>query len=115
MTHDRPDPLRPRPRADVPLVRRLTASGLILALTLGLPLLAQESSDVREEVEVARVIVDVRVIDRKDAQPIEGLGPGDFRVEVEGRRARIESADWIIGATPSLDGLPEEEIRRVEL
>jgi VWFA-related protein len=98
----------------VPHSRRLTASLLIFALTAAVPLFAQESSDVREEVEVGRVIADVRVIDRRDAQPIEGLSRDDFRVEVDGRPVRLESSDWIVGATPSLDGASQEEIQRIE-
>jgi VWFA-related protein len=87
---------------------------VILVLVATVPLIAQERTDVLEEVEVGRVIVDVRVIDRQDAQPIEGLDQDDFRVEVEGRPVRLESVDWIVGATPSLEGASQEEIRRIE-
>jgi len=105
VSRSRPDLKRPPTRLVVPV--------LILALC-EFPLSAQEPSDVREEVEVGRVLVDVRVIDSRTARPITGLGRDDFEVEVDGRPVRIDSVDWMVGATPSLEGLPRDEIARIE-
>ncbi len=81
---------------------KLPASALLIALTLP-P--AQETAtkqrrpeiqEVQERVTVERVVVTGRVIDRF-ANPIPGLGIGDFRLRVEGREAPIESIEWIPG------------------
>ena len=52
-----------------------------------------------EQVDVERVLVDVRVLDN-DGRPILGLGADDFGVTIGGKRAAIESAMWIGGAQP---------------
>jgi VWFA-related protein len=63
-----------------------------------------------ERVEVARVIVDVRVFD-DDGNPIVDLAAADFKVKIDGRSARVDSALWV-GDTASypttryLDGVP---------
>jgi VWFA-related protein len=48
----------------------------------------------QEEVQVRRVLLDVRVTDR-DGRAILGLGPGDFRVRVDGREVPVEAVDWV--------------------
>ncbi len=53
-----------------------------------------------ERVDVSRVLVDVRVLDGR-GRPVTGLGPGDFIVRIDGRRARVESAYWVGGGEPS--------------
>lgn len=45
-------------------------------------------------VEVRRILTEVRVVDDL-GRPIADLGPGDFRVKVDGRRAEVEAASWI--------------------
>lgn len=77
------------------------------ALPLVLALLAAGASGLqepqaprhRERVEVARVLVDARVLDG-GGQPVTGLGPDDFDVRIDGRRARVESAYWVGGGAP---------------
>ena len=55
----------------------------------------------RETVEVERLVVEARAVsDAGDA--ILGLGPADFRVEVDGRRVEVESAFWV-AEEPQLD------------
>ena len=71
------------------------------------PLTAQESV-LKEEVEVARVVVDLRVVDRH-GQPIPGLGPDDFRVRVDGKEVRIETVEWVTGASPRVEFPSEVE------
>ncbi|HEY3383614.1 MAG TPA: hypothetical protein VGK32_17755 [Vicinamibacterales bacterium] len=47
-----------------------------------------------ERVDVARVLIDARVVD--DAgRVVHGLVASDFRVRIDGRPARIESAEWV--------------------
>jgi VWFA-related protein len=48
-------------------------------------------------VETARVVLEVRVIDGA-GRPLPGLTPEDFRLEVDGRRAAVESAVWVAEA-----------------
>ncbi len=50
-----------------------------------------------EHVDVSRVLIDARAIDDL-GQPILGLRAADFKVKIDGRPARVESAYWI-GAT----------------
>jgi VWFA-related protein len=47
-----------------------------------------------ERVDVARIIVDARVVD-DDGRPVLGLGVEDFKIKIDGRPARIESARWV--------------------
>jgi VWFA-related protein len=47
-----------------------------------------------ERVDVARVIIDARVLDGRD-EPMVGLDADDFRVKIDGKRVRIETATWI--------------------
>lgn len=56
----------------------------------------------QEQVEVARVIVDVRATGA-DGTAIAGLGPADFRVRIDGKLARVESVVWV-GAPPPAGG-----------
>jgi hypothetical protein len=49
--------------------------------------------------------VDVMVVDG-DGRPVLNLQPGDFAVEVDGRRRRIVSAEWV-PLTPKAPASPE--------
>ena len=71
------------------------------ALVLGLVLNhAQEKPSQRytEQVEVERVLVDVRVLD-SEGRPVEGLDADDFSVKIGGKPVPIDSAMWVGGAT----------------
>jgi VWFA-related protein len=68
-----------------------------------------------EQVVVARVLIDARAV--SDAgEPIRGLGPSDFRVKVDGRPARVESAFWVSGAAaePRSDASPGARVEPPE-
>lgn len=69
-------------------------SVLAIAVLAGwaVPAGAQVRTD--ERVEVARILVDVRVTDHR-GQPVLGLTASDFRVDIDGRAARVESAPWV--------------------
>lgn len=58
-----------------------------------------------ERVDVTRVLVDARALD-DHGQPILGLQPEDFRVRIDGKPARVESAQWIAGGAVDKDGAP---------
>jgi VWFA-related protein len=47
-----------------------------------------------ERVDVARIVVDARVVDAA-GQPILGLVATDFRVKIDGKPVRVESATWV--------------------
>lgn len=49
-----------------------------------------------ERVEVSRVLIDARVVDAR-GNPVGGLRPADFRIEVDGRAARLEWLEWVGG------------------
>lgn len=53
-----------------------------------------------EEVVVGRVLVNTHVLGR-DGNPVPNLGLDDFRVEIDGKPARLESAEWVEEATGS--------------
>lgn len=74
---------------------------IIRSLLLLLPaFLAQDPPRHVERVEVARVLVDARAVDQAN-QPILGLTAGNFLVRIDGKPARVESAQWVAGALAS--------------
>jgi VWFA-related protein len=73
-------------------------SGVIAAvLAVGTAIAAQEKPQYVERVDVARVLVDVRALDRSSG-PLLGLTADDFQVKIDGKPARIESLQWVTGA-----------------
>ncbi|HKF66675.1 MAG TPA: VWA domain-containing protein [Vicinamibacterales bacterium] len=54
---------------------------------------AQQQRPFVERVDVARVLIDVRVVDGR-SQPVPGLAPADFEVRIDGKPARVETAEW---------------------
>ena len=67
-------------------MRRL---GLVLLLVA-----ASAHAQLQEKITVERILVDTRVTN-DSGDPITGLKPEDFRVKIDGKLARVESADWI--------------------
>lgn len=51
-------------------------------------------AQVRETITVARVVLDVRVT-KQDGTPLRDLTRDDFTVTIDGKRAEIESLEWI--------------------
>jgi hypothetical protein len=70
------------------------------------PAAAQEPR-FKETVQVERVLVDARVVDAR-GRPIQGLTAKDFRVEGDGKPARVESAHWVSASEPYPEGLEPE-------
>ena len=78
---------------------------LALLVSAGRALPPQEPR-FEEKLEVTRVVVDARVLDSR-GRPILGLGPGDFRVKVDGKAVPLESAEWVPGAPEAAKGVSE--------
>ena len=57
-------------------------------------LAAASPQEYQEKITVERILVDARVTDSV-GNPITGLKPADFHVRIDGKPARVESADWI--------------------
>jgi VWFA-related protein len=89
-------------------VGALTALAAAVALAAGSPPAAAQQMRVREHVEVRRVVVDVRAMDRR-GDPVTGLVPADFRAFVDGTQVAVESAEWVSGTTPFAEGLTPEQ------
>lgn len=62
-----------------------------------------------EQVDVERVLVDVRVLDDKGAAVV-GLGADDFSVKIGGKPVPIESAIWVGGAKPATGAAMAEAV-----
>jgi VWFA-related protein len=62
-----------------------------------------------ERVEVARLLVDARVFDDW-GRPIPDLQPSDFAVKIDGKAARVESAEWVGTSTDNAQ-TAEGEVR----
>ena len=86
------------------------STSMKVAGTFLLAMLAVQAQQPRfgERVDVARVMVDVRVLDDQ-GNSVEGLDAGDFIVRIDGRPARVESALWTRHA------IPESDDRRADL
>lgn len=79
---------------------------LVLLSAVGLAAAQDESpheSELREDVEVSRFLIDVRVIDPRTREPIPDLDPGDFVVRVDGEEVEVASADWYSADAEPLD------------
>jgi VWFA-related protein len=64
-------------------------------LALFLVLVAATShAQLQEKITVERILIDARVTN-DSGDPITGLKPEDFRVKIDGKLAKVESADWI--------------------
>ena len=61
-----------------------------------------------ERVEVERVLLEARAVDEA-GMPLPGLGPGDFRLKIDGKVVPLESAYWVAAAQkePEPEPLPE--------
>jgi VWFA-related protein len=78
-------------------VRRSIAITAAIATFLAGPgIVAQQPPRFGERVDVVRVVVDARVLDDR-GHPILGLVADDFKVSIDGKAARVESATWVGG------------------
>jgi VWFA-related protein len=77
-------------------------AGFCWAVTVSALAAAPQAPPRQEAVNVARVLIDARVVD-DDGEPLVGLEPADFDVRIDGESVRVESAEWIGGDTPTTD------------
>ncbi len=75
------------PRSQELRAKSFAAFGTILAL-------AANAQSLQETITVERILVDARVTDGT-GEPILHLSPSDFVVKIDGRRATVESVEWI--------------------
>jgi VWFA-related protein len=90
----------------------LASAGLVQAgFDLAQPSAGQDQQPPRhtESVTVSRVLIDARVVDPR-GEPVRNLDASHFRVRIDGRPARVESAMWVgdgeKGATVLLPAVP---------
>ncbi len=68
---------------------------IVTIATTGLAV--QDPPRYTEKVDVARVLIDARAIDRL-GRPLLGLEASNFQVRIDGKPARVESVQWVAGA-----------------
>ena len=92
-------------------LRRHVAALILFVLLAGAVLVAQPPQRA-ERVDVTRVLIDARVVDEA-GQPVLGLEPADFEVEIGGQRVRVESALWVGGEGPARGPVPSTALAGV--
>src|SRR5437879_212133 len=91
----------------------LRASAIALAGALTVSAQApQRPPGFSERVDVARIILDARVVDA-DGGPMLGLRADDFSVKIDGKPARVDSAAWV-GGDAQPDQRPLDSLRTVD-
>ncbi|MFH1176001.1 MAG: hypothetical protein V1750_01245 [Acidobacteriota bacterium] len=85
---------------------------MLAALMLPAAAKAAEQPQFREQIEVARLLIDARVVDRS-GNALLGLTVEDFRVLVDGQPATLEAVEWVAGDVPYAEGLPPKEAEAV--
>jgi VWFA-related protein len=88
-----------------PLVASLATAILLASLAMS----AQQIPRFTEDVNVARILVDARVLDDR-GNPIPGLEADDFKVRVDGKIMRVETATWVGGRGIDRDAAPPAEV-----
>ena len=88
----------------MPAAARLTSVLFVAAMTASAT--AQEPPHRLPGVEAARVVLEVRVTDSR-GRPLPGLMPDDFRLQVDGLAAPVESVVWV-AESPSVARVPAE-------
>ena len=88
---------------------RLTAGLLLLTATVTRAA-GQDPPRFTEKVDVARILLDVRVIDPR-GRPLLGLEPANFEVRIDGRVARVESVQHITGEPANSSRTPNRQLQ----
>ena len=101
------------PKSDGARRSSLAATAAIATLLAGAASGAQQPPRFGERVEVGRIIVDARVLDDRGS-PVPGLTADDFRVSIDGKTARVETATWVGGRDTGLDIAPLESTRYLD-
>jgi VWFA-related protein len=87
--------------------RSIVANVAIATLIAGAGIVAQQPLRFGERVDVARVVVDARVLDDR-GNPVLGLMADDFKVRIDGKNGRVESATWVGGHETDVTTSPVE-------
>ena len=82
----------------------ISTTTLLVALT-GVAIAAPQTPRFGERVNVRRIIVDARVLDDR-GNPVIGLSADDFKVRVDGKPGRVETATWVGDRPSELDEAP---------
>jgi VWFA-related protein len=83
------------------------AATAIATVIAGSEVAAQQPPRFGERVDVVRIIVDARVLDNR-GNPLPDLKADDFKVTIDGKTARVETAMWVGTRDTDLDAaLPE--------
>ena len=86
--------------------------GVLATSVMAASVVAQQPPRFRDRVDVARIVVDARVLDSQ-GRAIPGLTADDFVVRIRNRPARVESATWVgagsDAAEPALGNGPTRE------
>ncbi len=77
-------------------LRSLVAAVAIATLVASPGIRAQQPPRFGERVDVARIIVDARVLD-DGGNPVPGLTADDFKVKIDRKIVRVETATWVGG------------------
>jgi len=85
----------------------LVATAAIATLIAGAGIGAQQVPRFGERVDVVRIIVDARVLDDR-GNSVPGLTADDFKVSIDGKTARVETATWVGGRDIGPDVAPPE-------
>ena len=81
------------------------AAPLITFVLLAAAVVAAQQPRRAERVDVARVLVDARVVDAA-GQPVLALEPEDFEVKIDGQPVRVETVQWIGGEASGSGPVP---------
>lgn len=81
----------------------LPCLGLAVLSLLATDAVAQQER-FQGRVEVRRLLLDVRVVDRS-GRPVPDLGTADFGVSLDGNEAELEAVEWVPGDRPYAEGL----------
>lgn len=73
------------------------ACRLSLMVLMAVTSIAAQQPRYKETVEVSRILIDARVVNRID-NPLLGLDVADFAVKIDGKPAPVESVQWIGGS-----------------
>jgi VWFA-related protein len=87
--------------------RSFVAAAAVATAIAGSRVWAQQLPRFGERVDVARIIVDTRVLDDR-GHSVPGLTADDFKVNIDGRTTRVETATWIGARDTDLDAAPLE-------
>jgi VWFA-related protein len=82
-----------------------SASGAAVALLTATAGAGQEPPHLLPGVLTSRVVLEARVTDAR-GRPLPALGPDDFRLDVDGRKAPLESVVWVAEAPGVAPPLP---------